>query len=829
MTPPHDNPAIAAAFLDRYLADVEGGGAQTLEEYQALFPGHDALIAREFAQVERDDDHPDRIAHYEIRHELGRGGQGRVYLAHDTNLGRDVALKILPDHGALSAKALARFRREAETAARLDHPGICTVLDTGRSDGIVYIAMRYIDGESLAARNRSVSPIEVESRGSILGMTRLFERIARAVHAAHEADIIHRDLKPGNIMCTSGGDPVVLDFGLARDEGDDSDASARLTRTGEVFGTPFYMSPEQLRGAVRIDRRTDVYALGASLYECLTLHPPIEADSREALYAAILEQPPHDPKRHNRAIPRDLCSVLTIALEKDRDRRYATAEAFAEDLRRVAAYEPIIAQPPGPATRAWRWVQRNRVVASLAAALFVALTAALGISLWFLSEAEAALDDIRAGRESKREQEIEAKLLEGYHVLYSADPRLAPELLEDVLALDPQNLDAIAARVWLGIEDPDASLQVLDRIAAAAQLTEHPDIVWLRGFVLAAAQRSAEADEHFARAGDAENSMRLYFRGLKAAGGFRIPVGAEQQAKAQRLFERAALRAPRPRFHHHHSLLMNASFLQNRETMERHAADLEYHWPDAPATHDAIAQFFMPVDKARALRSLERLTKITKSAAPYCGLAYAAVMDGDLDAALQHFDRGIQVDPGFAVTWFMRAELKMQRGDAEGARRDYLESVRRDARNGLAFAGLQRAHDAIGDRAVERSDVAALTRDVPDAPFAWLALARIEARDGYAAAAANAYERAARATPVSVEALRGLETLAGMHADVAVEACARITARHPDSLEAFRGVARVREAAGDLDGAIAAWERALEIHPGHSECEARLAACRARR
>jgi serine/threonine protein kinase len=200
------------------------------------------------------------------------------------------------------------------------------------------------------------------TRAQIQDLLTVFEKVARALHAAHEAGVVHRDIKPGNVMVTSAGEPVILDFGLAHAEDQDFES---LTRPGDLFGTPAYMSPEQLtRGTLQLDRRTDVYSLGATLYECLTLKRPFEAPTREALYQAILSKEPPDPRSLNPAIPGDLRVVLETALAKDRDKRYQTALELAEELRRVRCYEPIVAKPAGPWTRLRRWSQRNPALAT---------------------------------------------------------------------------------------------------------------------------------------------------------------------------------------------------------------------------------------------------------------------------------------------------------------------------------------------------------------------------------------------------------------------------------------------------------------------------------
>jgi WD40 repeat protein len=331
-----------------------------------------------------------RLADYRIVKELGRGGQGIVYLAEDLRHARKlVALKVLRDVGVISPDSIERLRREVEAAARLNHPGICGIHEAVLDGPNPFIAMNYVDGETLAqviarsqapndqtwivkggAHGEHVEPDPVaptqrtpsgpSTRHDILRVVKLVEKAARALHVAHEARVIHRDIKPGNIMVTSAGDPVVLDFGLAQFE----DAGlAVLTRTGEIWGTPAYLSPEQLQG-MKVDRRTDVWSLGVTLYEALTLRRPFEGATSDQIFNAIQKKEPPDPCRLNRALPADLRVVMDTALEKDRERRYESALAFADDLRAVCEDRAVAARPIGPMTRFTRWARRNPGVAA---------------------------------------------------------------------------------------------------------------------------------------------------------------------------------------------------------------------------------------------------------------------------------------------------------------------------------------------------------------------------------------------------------------------------------------------------------------------------------
>jgi len=399
-------------FSDRFLADLERGGARSVEHYLEVFPGRDAELRREYDELvavhgvrSSEASGPrvvKRVGPYKLLHELGRGGQARVWLAEHLGLGRKVALKVLGSTliGA-STERRERFRREAELVARLEHPGICGVLEADLDALQPWIAMRYVPGETLSAllaRERAsyeaagTDPRAHPIRGARLAeRLLLLERIARALHAAHEAGVVHRDVKPGNLMTGTDGAPVVLDFGLAYDE----EGQSALTRTGEVFGTPAYMAPEQIDGT-DVDRRTDVYGMGVVCYEALTLSRPFADASSEALTKAIRSELPGDPLALNPALPRDVAVVLSAALEKEPARRYATALEFAEELRRVREFEPIVARPISVFGHLTRWSRRNPALAAGTLGSILLLSLALVVSLMFIRE-------LRTERNAKEE------------------------------------------------------------------------------------------------------------------------------------------------------------------------------------------------------------------------------------------------------------------------------------------------------------------------------------------------------------------------------------------------------------------------------------------
>ena len=268
-----------------------------------------------------------QFGRYQIIQEIGRGGMGVVYKAHDPELERTVALKVL----LAPEKFLDRFAREAKATASLRHPNIVSVYDIGRTGQQHFFTMDFIDGISLK-KLYQLAPLSIEQIVAVLS------KVARAVDYANEQGIIHRDLKPSNIMIDGNKQPKVMDFGLAKME----KASKRLSQTGMMIGTLEYMSPEQAQGNPRhIDKRSDVYGLGAILYELLTGIPPFTGNSSYEVIYKIANKKPAPPRQTNRNIPKDLETICLKALAKNMQARYQSAKEFAEDLERFARSEPI--------------------------------------------------------------------------------------------------------------------------------------------------------------------------------------------------------------------------------------------------------------------------------------------------------------------------------------------------------------------------------------------------------------------------------------------------------------------------------------------------------
>src|SRR5213596_796713 len=311
---------------------------------------------------------------YELLEQIGRGAQGVVFRARQKSLNRTVALKVI-SLGQWASKAhLKRFRLEAEAAARLEHPGIVPIHEVGERDGQCYFSMKFVEGGQLD---------EVVRRApmSIRQATELIAKVARTVHYAHDHGILHRDIKPGNILLDAKGEAHLTDFGLARLV----ETESTITRTLEVLGTPSYMAPEQAVGNnSQLTSATDVYGLGAVLYQLLTGHPPFAGGTTYETIKLLLDTEPRQPRLWNSKVDRDLSTICLKCLEKDPKRRYSSAFALAEDLERWLKHEPILARRAGILSRSKKWIRRNPTSTLLAASL-VALAAAAG---WIVSKSD---------------------------------------------------------------------------------------------------------------------------------------------------------------------------------------------------------------------------------------------------------------------------------------------------------------------------------------------------------------------------------------------------------------------------------------------------------
>jgi serine/threonine protein kinase len=406
-------------FADRLRAQIEN----FLLVVQGLFDVEESACLEE----PEDDDAP-RLGDFKIIQEIGRGGMGVVYEARQVSLKRKVALKVLPEHLGFSREAVLKFRREAEAGGRQQHPGIVAVYAIGEHEGSHYIAQELIEGgHTLADRIEELRKAGELPVGYFRNMASLIADVADALQHAHTSGVIHRDIKPSNILITREGVPKVTDFGLAKVE----DALA-LSRTGDLAGTPYYMSPEQASGrASGIDLRTDVFSLGVTLYEVLTLKRPFEGKTSHEVLKNVVYHEPSDLRKLNPRIPNDLAVICLKAMEKEPKRRYPTMDEFSEDLRRYLQGEVILARPSRAVTRA---VKRMRRYPALSAAVGVAALALLLLLLsvpWYIAKITKERD--KAELETSKALAINQFLKQ---ILISPDPATSGHDVKVVDVLD---------------------------------------------------------------------------------------------------------------------------------------------------------------------------------------------------------------------------------------------------------------------------------------------------------------------------------------------------------------------------------------------------------
>jgi serine/threonine protein kinase/Tfp pilus assembly protein PilF len=486
------------------------------------------------------------IGDFEVLREIGRGGMGVVYEARQLSLNRRVALKVLPGIGRSSNEAVERFRREAASAARLTHPNIIQVYAFGESAGHHFIAMEFVDGPSLerVLSGGGKCPERIDTRDSTWALStdgdrtlplnkplvappavvappaskcgehaamkradldrylRILIDTSRALHAAHEVGVLHRDIKPANILLDSDGRVKLADFGLARNEA----AGDTVTASGELLGTLAYMSPEQVAPKrVPITRRADVYALGVTLYEVLTGRRPFEHATAQVVMHLIQTTDPTGPRKIDPTVPKDLEVICLKAIEKDPERRYATALELAEDLERYLRDEPILAKPSSTVTKLIRFVRRRKI--PLIATTLLVTSAIVIIALLQRDRAKTLEWNKQVAR-----QKVEFSLMR----TLGGQKAEVLAMLDEAERLDPTLVDLYLQRglLYFNLDQPEKALLDLDR--GLAREPNDAVLLFARGTVLRFIGREAEgaASIEKAQLDTVEDALRLTALGI---------------------------------------------------------------------------------------------------------------------------------------------------------------------------------------------------------------------------------------------------------------------------------------------------------------------------
>ncbi len=760
---------------------------------------------------------------------LGAGGMGEVWRAWDRDLRRWVALKFL--HYEDPAQ-LARFHREAQTAASLNHANIAAVYEVGEAGGKPFIAMQLIQGGTLASIPRD------DARRVVA----LVRDAALAVHHAHEQGVIHRDLKPHNLM-VEGTRVFVMDFGLAKPASVDSSLSA----AGSILGTPAYMPPEQARGdAALVGPRSDVYALGATLYDLLAGTPPFDDSEVYALLKKVVEEEPVPLRKRNPRLDRELETIVMKCLEKDPERRYAGARELADDLARWLGGEAILAHPPSPAYRLRKFVHRRRAV--VATGLGVAALA-LGILLL----------NVTAER-SRRKSLAELTELRTQMLLLKEWTRQSFRKPEDIRSALDQQIEKVSgfvarhpglpqgryvraqARVFEGRDEPAE-----EDLREAIRLDPNFAPAW-------ALLARVKLDQYLARKEgqteqEREANKRTY-RPLLEEAMAALRKGWTEGADPVSVERWGLSRTPEDAVAEKLTTFIWTWFVEMRR--EKALADLKAAneaapsedyciwlgicgpslaehlvWDDraiqiaphyAPAWRDRGFTRIDAKDLEGAIGDFNSLIAIDpRRADSYVSRASAWLLKQDFQKALADYSRAIELDRGLAEAWGDRAVVQLKLRDFDAAERDATEAIRLTPRQSIFHANRAAARLEKRDHAGAGADASKAIELDPQLSFGWINRATARFNQGDLEGASADLSKAFALAPIPPEAYltRGALCLSQGDFDAAIEASTKALELDPSLALAHVNRAGGRLGKGDWDGAIEEAGRALELDPGH--------------
>ena len=716
-----------------------------------------------------------RIGRYAKVEELGRGGMGVVHRCYDPHLHRHVAIKTILETRA-DPESLARFEREARAAAKIHHPGIVKLLGVGQHEGHPYLVMDFVEGETLGVL------LEREQL-TAHRIAEIIRRVARAISHAHDAGIIHRDIKPQNIMIDTQGRPSIMDFGLARD----TSARRQLTQTGQIMGTPAYMAPEQADNSVgEHGPWTDVYAMGAVLYRALTGQTVFEASSPSALIMMILRDEPEPLRNIDPTINPDLETIALKCLEKSPHRRYRAATEVSDELQRFLDGEAILARPIGPAERAYRWLQRNPVLATATTVVVVVVMFSTGVVLRQASTARQRQEDLRLATETQRAKLRKNEEEDSYRQRMQRElaHRERNKRKSALAARQEQGRRAAAAREKLRIE----VMAVLDRVRPGEVLRDLNDCKIERSRILrhhdieTVGLLAAELDalsNHLAESRSLGENQELFLHFLcDTLADLSIREGAVPTLGR---YLRAEL------------ALKEASRNQLRAVPAGKALCLlggsgaDRLLIEARDGFGANAGFWEQVLPLYRRTGMEPSLEPT-SALDYYKIAVARADNGNADDAITSYSRAIEIDPTMADAWFGRGKARKASGDSDGAMEDYSHAIEIDPTRADAWfsRGILRRAKGDLDGAVE--DYTRTTEIDPEYLTAW-------------------YNR-------------GNTRLVQGELDGAIEDYSRAIEIDSQFAQAYCNRGDAKQTKGDLDGAIADWQRFLELAPYHDAAPA---------
>jgi tetratricopeptide (TPR) repeat protein len=627
-----------------------------------------------------------------------------VWRALDRKLHREVALKEIREEVALHSDGIARFRHEAEAIARLSHPNVVAFYDAADEGPRTLLVMELVKGEPLARF--------LEKRPPLRTVVEILEKATRGVHHAHEQGVIHRDLKPGNILLDQSGEPKVSDFGLAHLSGD---LVTTLTKTGAVLGTPAYMAPEQARGAKSsIDRRTDVYALGATLYEALAGRPPFRGDSIHAVVHDVIHKEPEPPRILVPGVPLDLQTIALKCLAKEQQRRYETALEVADELRRWLDGKPIRARPPSATEVVALWIRRNQRFAVLLAAFAVAAATAIAAFGFRIQEYFSRESAVEAELAHAREGPVNGSTVDRIVALTS--PRTI-EILIAAVNRETDQLAAVTADVYIAAKVPDEDearlgekpLEGLEGAVKRLMAAGQPDPGDVR--VLGEALRRIEDRDRrtLAKAGDAREPNASVVIGL--AQSRRQSPGVHHAALVAiealgRIADRAAVKAI-ARFlalieDEQEACLAGEALIKiGGDEAGRAVMEKQQRLGSLSVFYDRMAPLL-----ARSAKISSTPGALTAKDLKDRGIDRASIKD--FDGAIADLTSSIALDPKDPFAWYNRALVHFEKRELDASLADASRAVKLKPEDGgfLSFRGNVRRLRGDLDDALEDLDKA---------------------------------------------------------------------------------------------------------------------------
>ena len=578
---------------------------------------------------------------------------GVVYRAFDTALRRTVALKMLSNLAGSDQEDLERFRREAQSSAKLEHPNIVHVYEAGSHQGHPFIAMEYVEGRSFeAVLKKEQLPAQ--------RIAEIVRQIALALQHAHDKGVIHRDVKPGNVLVDKAGNARLMDFGLARS----ATATEKLTVTGQILGTPAFMAPEQALGdLVAQGPWTDVYGIGAVLYRALGGRHPFQGATAHAILHKIISEEPDSLRRLNPEVHLDLETIAARCMMKDSKRRYATAGDVADELQRFIEHKPIRARPIGRRERAARWLKRNRLVVALGV-MFLVAAAVMTLVAFRLSFRDITL----SGREqaTARRERVSSLVKDAEMAFANKDDRRVLAACDKALDIDPDHVEALGLRALSRFNLNDLDAAIADE-TEVIRLAPNNAEAWCNRADFR--ERKGDLDGAIA---DASKAIELGLDHVK-----RRASAIRGQAKEEKGDHAGAIddygRAIALGLH-------DAETWTYRAIAERHQGDLAGALRDcdeAIRVKPGFAEAWLTRGMARvddpdgALEDVSMAISLApRNATAWNHRGLLKERKRDHRGAIEDFEKAIEIDPSYGVVWLNRGVAREANGDLEGARGD---------------------------------------------------------------------------------------------------------------------------------------------------------------